>query len=1180
MLCLAVMLSVMVVGAGAAFSDQDKIENTEAVDACSALNIINGYEDGAFHPERNIKRAEVTKMICVALNGGEEPNTSTNAKPTFTDVRGTIYAWAEGYIESCVAQGIVDGVGGTRFAPAGNVTAAQLAKMLLVSLGYNATTEKFTGNAWETNVNVRAAQKHLYDGLEKMDTSAAVTRDQAAQMVWNAMQAYEVEYKDGVVQDKVVGQTDDKITLLRDRYDALISVGTLTSIEKTGLSISMNAADKLASDAPYVDSFSKLAKDYSSLMGQKVKVVYKRNHSDQVLGVFATGDNTVVTVNQKDISVDAGKLSIGDKKYSLEANGVNVYKDGKAQKDNYKAKDFDNERSASVLTFIDSDGNGKIDTACEKTYEVAKVTYASDKQIIAGGKTYKADEDNLASGLAKNDWVVVTHNLFQDNMDVAKADLATGKLSATKNKDNNTWKQYQIGDTWYNEAEANTKDINGNAKPGADVEYVAVNGILFYAARTTGTATLDDILFVSYVGTNGLNDNQAKVMFPNGNTTTITLDETKIDSDFDGVYDDDVINNANAAGKFFEFTKSSKGYKLSKLRDEASYPGYYGDYTHVDDMSDALTMKDSSNATTGKADTLNGIKIDDNANVIIFSKTGVDPNFKSAVKHITGKQLKNLTLGGGANQLVNKAVGAFTSDVNGLTRVTVLAVEWTDTNAGTLDNMSAGGSHANYGFILGEDAHDLGDTISFKLWTVDGEKDVVAEVGNTANYTEGAIVGYASIEEKDGTSIIKDSEPVVSGKVTTGSIKKSNDKTDGKIQLVGVAGEMDLSDYTTVLYVNSKDGEGVKNGVPAVASKVEVNGQEYYATNVLYSTDTLDFVVIDTVEFTTDTYSACALNQPADMTGLNSVQYVNSRTDETDTSSFNNAVVELRVNAQVAGTMTLTDAVNTENGTNVLNVAAGDNTFNIVVTGDVTPTFTPASVTPPTSNILVVVGTPSGELTYKANNNFTVDVSAKNAFGKKIVVESIEKDNAGADVKSNFTINADTAFVNDAGETKTLTIAEKGDALPGNYTATVKVGDSASQNFVFTVKSAKVVAAPALDLSGVTVSLSANQTPKVDNQAATVTGSVTGVDTTGAKYSVTEKTNAGTADTVEVNDVWTIIVKIPAQAGYEFTDPTTVGSLTNVNLTKDGNTSLGNATASLENAGGTLILTYEVTIEA
>ena len=111
-LCVAVMLSVMVMGAGAAFSDQDKIENTEAVNMCTALNIIGGYPDGSYKPEGNIKRSEITKMICVALNGGKEPNVSTNTTPTFSDVRGTNAAWAEGYIESCVAQGIISGVGG------------------------------------------------------------------------------------------------------------------------------------------------------------------------------------------------------------------------------------------------------------------------------------------------------------------------------------------------------------------------------------------------------------------------------------------------------------------------------------------------------------------------------------------------------------------------------------------------------------------------------------------------------------------------------------------------------------------------------------------------------------------------------------------------------------------------------------------------------------------------------------------------------------------------------------------------------------------------------------------------------------------------------------------------------------------------------------------------------------
>ena len=184
MLCVAVMLSVMVMGAGAAFSDQDKIENTEAVDACSVLNIIGGYPDGSYKPEGNIKRSEITKMICVALNGGEEPTLGTPATPTFSDVRNTPNAaWAEKYIESCVSQGIVSGVGGGRFSPNGNVTASQLSKMLLVSLGYDSDIEGYTGNAWDMNVNVRATQVGLYKGLEGVDVSAALTRDNAAQMV-------------------------------------------------------------------------------------------------------------------------------------------------------------------------------------------------------------------------------------------------------------------------------------------------------------------------------------------------------------------------------------------------------------------------------------------------------------------------------------------------------------------------------------------------------------------------------------------------------------------------------------------------------------------------------------------------------------------------------------------------------------------------------------------------------------------------------------------------------------------------------------------------------------------------------------------------------------------------------------------------------------------------------------
>ena len=360
-LCVAMMLSVMVVGAGAAFSDQSKIKNTEAVDACTALNIIGGYPDGSFKPEGNITRAEVTKMICVALNGGKEPNLATNATPTFSDVRTNANsAWAEKYIESCASQGIVSGVGGGKFAPAGNVTGTQLAKMLLVALGYKSENEGFTGNAWATNVNTVASAKGLYAGLETIDPSAAITRDNAAQMVWNAMNAYEVEYKtsliadkDGklstqiTVQDKVVGSNNDKITLLEDKYEAKAITGTLTAVKQDNGKTTYNITiqDPQYKGEKYNDgkdiTYTDVAKDYSSLKYQNVRVLVKpsKNGKDAVVyGVYATNKNTVQSGILADLKMDSTKkVKLNGTKYDL-ADTTSVYLNGDVL---YVTKDAD-----------------------------------------------------------------------------------------------------------------------------------------------------------------------------------------------------------------------------------------------------------------------------------------------------------------------------------------------------------------------------------------------------------------------------------------------------------------------------------------------------------------------------------------------------------------------------------------------------------------------------------------------------------------------------------------------------------------------------------------------------------------------------------------------------------------------------------------------------------------------
>ncbi len=74
-----VMLSgMMVMGASAAeYTDAESIEHTEAVEIMSSLNIINGKPDGSYDPEGLVSRAEMAKMIAVAMNGGKETTYGT-----------------------------------------------------------------------------------------------------------------------------------------------------------------------------------------------------------------------------------------------------------------------------------------------------------------------------------------------------------------------------------------------------------------------------------------------------------------------------------------------------------------------------------------------------------------------------------------------------------------------------------------------------------------------------------------------------------------------------------------------------------------------------------------------------------------------------------------------------------------------------------------------------------------------------------------------------------------------------------------------------------------------------------------------------------------------------------------------------------------------------------------------
>ncbi|MBR2490025.1 MAG: S-layer homology domain-containing protein [Ruminiclostridium sp.] len=168
------------------FRDQAAITHKMAVSECVELGILNGFPEGDFRPNNLITRAQFCKIMAVTVNGGSSPNGAGLSNP-FYDVKNS--EWYRDHVAYCHSIGLVDGIGANLFRPEGNVTAMQAAKMMLVAMGYEAAHFGFVGPHWAQNVEFYAEMEGLFDLLGGMDRNAPLTRDNAAQMLYNAMDA-------------------------------------------------------------------------------------------------------------------------------------------------------------------------------------------------------------------------------------------------------------------------------------------------------------------------------------------------------------------------------------------------------------------------------------------------------------------------------------------------------------------------------------------------------------------------------------------------------------------------------------------------------------------------------------------------------------------------------------------------------------------------------------------------------------------------------------------------------------------------------------------------------------------------------------------------------------------------------------------------------------------------------
>ena len=190
-LVLALVMSMSLVTiSNAAFKDADKIDYKEAVDVMNAVGVFIGDEKGNFNAKENLTREQAAKIIAY-LELDSKAADALVGGATFTDVAST--RWSAGFVGYCAKAGVVAGVGNGKFDPAGQLTALQFGKMLLVELGYDAKAAGMVGADWAINTSKLMAKAKLMDGISG-SVNQVLTREKAAQMCLNALEAPTVEY--------------------------------------------------------------------------------------------------------------------------------------------------------------------------------------------------------------------------------------------------------------------------------------------------------------------------------------------------------------------------------------------------------------------------------------------------------------------------------------------------------------------------------------------------------------------------------------------------------------------------------------------------------------------------------------------------------------------------------------------------------------------------------------------------------------------------------------------------------------------------------------------------------------------------------------------------------------------------------------------------------------------------
>lgn len=302
-ICTIVILCVSsVVSAATSLKDIKNTKYEDSVDTLITLGVVSGYpEDNTYRPEKAVTRAEMAKLMVVALGQESKVTAAGNKTTKFKDMKGH---WAYAYVNLASELGVINGYPNGNFGPNNTVSYAEATAMIIRALEYEDVVSK-SKESWPNNYINQAKKLSLYSSVGTVNSNDGAKRGNVAIMLWNMLRTGVAspvgQNSSGVIYGEGEKLLNKKMTKFTYFSDVLIDSINFDDDYET-------ATIKLKGDKTVTVTMD--AGEAAKMYGQKYNILYN-NTTKKIIKSEKTSNNTtkqgfIEKVTSSKIYVDGG----------------------------------------------------------------------------------------------------------------------------------------------------------------------------------------------------------------------------------------------------------------------------------------------------------------------------------------------------------------------------------------------------------------------------------------------------------------------------------------------------------------------------------------------------------------------------------------------------------------------------------------------------------------------------------------------------------------------------------------------------------------------------------------------------------------------------------------------------------------------------------------------------------